>query len=188
MQVFDFDKTIYNRISSLEFTIEAILREPGLLKYSPLVLDTIIKYFTDRLKLDGINDLVKENLKLVTDRKELIDSISLTFWNEKRLKRINHEVLKLVKEEDVICSTSPSFVIEGAKNLIPTKNIITSTLDFDTGELFLNYRDNKVKRIRELYPNADIEALYTDSYSDKPLMDISKNVFLVKGKRLRKIK
>ena len=188
MQVFDFDKTIYDRISSLEFAIEAIKRDPGLLKYSPLVLDTMIKYFTDRLRLDGINDLVKENIKAVTDRKELIDSISLTFWNEKRLKRINHEVLKLVKEEDVICSTSPSFIINGVKELIPTNNIITTTLDFDTGELFLNYKDNKLKRIQELYPNEEIEALYTDSYSDKPLMDISNNVFLVKGKRLRKIK
>ena len=48
--------------------------------------------------------------------------------------------------------------------------------------------ENKVKKIRELYPDKEIEALYTDSYSDKPLMDISKTVYLVKGKRLKKIK
>lgn len=188
MQVFDFDKTIYKRISSLEFAIEAIMKEPSLLKYSPLVVDTMVRYFTDKLNLEGINELVLDYIKVVTDRRELIDKISLTFWNENRLKRLNKNVLKLVNKEDVICSTSPSFIIDGVKNVIPTKNIITTTLDFDTGKLFLNYKENKVKRIKELYPNTIIDALYTDSYSDKPLMDISNNVFLVKGKRLRKIK
>lgn len=188
MKVFDFDKTIYKRISSFEFALEAIRREPRLLMYSPIMIETVIKYFTDTLTLDEITNKLNKFTEVVTDRRELIESISLTFWNENRLRRLNKDLIKLVKEDDVICSTSPSFVVEGALNHLPTKNIITSTVDFENKEIYLNTMENKVKKIRELFPDKEIEALYTDSYSDKPLMDISKTVYLVKGKRLKKIK
>ena len=188
MQVFDFDKTIYKGISSFEFAWEAIKREPGLLKYAKIMVSTIFKYLTNKIHLHSIDGLIKENIQVVTDRKEMIDDISLTFWNEKRLKKLNKEVLKLVKEDDVICSTSPSFVIKGVEDRLPTKNIITTELDFDTGEMFLNFKKNKVAKIQELYPDSKIENLYTDSYTDKPLMDISDHVYLVRGKTLRKIK
>jgi hypothetical protein len=48
--------------------------------------------------------------------------------------------------------------------------------------------DEKVKAFFEAYPNAEIDDLYTDSFNDKPLMDISKNVYLVKGNKIKKIK
>ncbi len=188
MQVFDFDKTIYKGISSFEFAFEAIKREPQLLKYSKIMVSTVFRYLTNKLKLYSIEDLIRENIKVVIDRKELIDNISLTFWNEKRLKRLNKDVLKLVHDEDVICSTSPSFVIEGVRNSLPTKNIITTQVDFETGDLFLNFKRNKVDKIKELYPDSNIENLYTDSYTDRPLMEVAKNVYLVKGKSLKKIK
>lgn len=188
MKVFDFDKTIYKRISSFEFALEAIKREPSLLKYSPIMLGTVIKYLTNTLDLDEITKAVEKNIKVVTDRKDLIDSISLTFWNEDRLKRLNKDMISLVAPEDVICSSSPSFVIDGVRDYLPTKNIITTTLNFETGELFLNAMENKVKKIKELYPDGKIEVLFTDSYSDRPLMDIADQVILIKDRNFRVIK
>ncbi len=41
---------------------------------------------------------------------------------------------------------------------------------------------------RERYPDGEIDNLYTDSYNDKPLMDISRNVFFVKGNKITQIK
>ena len=41
---------------------------------------------------------------------------------------------------------------------------------------------------RERYPEGNIDTLYTDSYNDKPLMDISDNVFFVKGSTIKQIK
>ena len=39
---------------------------------------------------------------------------------------------------------------------------------------------SKVKAFKERYPNAVVEEFYTDSYNDKPLMEISKKTYLVK--------
>ena len=51
----------------------------------------------------------------------------------------------------------------------------------ETGKLeFLCFRENKVKAFKERYPNAVVEEFYTDSYNDKPLMEISKKTYLVK--------
>ena len=188
MQVFDFDKTVYRNISTFEFCIEAIKREPGLLSYTPIMLKTALKYFTNKLDLNGIEEEIKKYMEVVTERRELIQDISLTFWNESRLRKLNKEVIKLIKPEDVICSTSPSFVVEGVKPLLPTDNIVTTTVDFERGDFFLNFKDNKVKKLKELFPNEEIETLYTDSYTDKPLMKEAKSVVLVKGNRLKKIK
>ncbi len=45
-----------------------------------------------------------------------------------------------------------------------------------------------MKRYKELYGGRPIDALYTDSYNDQALMDISKKVYLVKRKGIRKVK
>ena len=39
-----------------------------------------------------------------------------------------------------------------------------------------------------IYPGAEIENFYTDSENDRAMMDISKNVYLVKGQNITKIK
>ena len=48
--------------------------------------------------------------------------------------------------------------------------------------------ENKVKMFRDVYGDVEIDEFYTDSMSDKPMMDISKTVFLVDGEKLIKIK
>ena len=37
-----------------------------------------------------------------------------------------------------------------------------------------------------MFPNGEIEKFYSDSYSDSPLAEISKEAFLVKGDELKK--
>ena len=65
----------------------------------------------------------------------------------------------------------------------------TLELDAKTGEIGeICYHNNKVKMFKKVYGDAEIDEFYTDSMSDKPLMDISKTVFLVDGDKILKIK
>ena len=50
---------------------------------------------------------------------------------------------------------------------------------------YFNFGDNKVKRYKELYGDKRISCLFTDSYNDRALMDISDKVFIVKKGRLK---
>ena len=45
-----------------------------------------------------------------------------------------------------------------------------------------------MKAFFEEYPETEIENFYTDSLNDAPLIEISKNAFLVKGNKITKIK
>ena len=52
----------------------------------------------------------------------------------------------------------------------------------------LMYGENKLIAFRERFPDAVIENFYTDSYSDRPLIEIANNAFMVKGNKITKIK
>ena len=41
-------------------------------------------------------------------------------------------------------------------------------------------------KFKELYKDKEIDVLYTDSYADKPLMDISRKVILIDKKTKEK--
>ena len=50
-------------------------------------------------------------------------------------------------------------------------------------------KTNKVKAFFEEYPDCEIENFYTDSpENDKPLMDIAKHAFVVKGDKITQVK
>ena len=72
-------------------------------------------------------------------------------------------------------------MINGIRNRLHTDHIISSEVDLDSGRFtYLNYKDNKVRRYKELYGDTPIDVFYTDSYNDRALMEISERVYLVK--------
>ena len=63
------------------------------------------------------------------------------------------------------------------------------------GRYYYKNIENARKRFYEIlsdffeeYPDTEIENFYTDSLNDQPLIDISKNAYLVKGDKITKIK
>ena len=72
--------------------------------------------------------------------------------------------------------------------MLNTENIIGTEVDIKQKKIRrLNFGDNKVKKFKELYGDIKIDVLYTDSYNDKALMEISEEVFIVKkGVALKK--
>ena len=94
-----------------------------------------------------------------------------------------------IKKNDVILTCSPSFLIKEIENDLNTKNIVATEIDIDEGKIhFLNFGKNKVKIFQEKFPKKKIQTVYTDSYNDKALMDVAKNVYLVKKGKCTKIK
>ena len=69
------------------------------------------------------------------------------------------------------------------------KNYVGSSIDKKTGKFKrLCFLGNKVEAFYEMFPDGEIDDFYTDSMNDKPLMDIAKRVFLVKGNKITQIK
>jgi phosphoserine phosphatase len=131
---------------------------------------------------------INNYMKVMVMDKDELDALVKKFW-KKKIHKLDRNMLRRIKREDVIITAGPDFLIHGIKKLLNTSNIISSEVDTEKIEVkYFNFGDNKVKKYKELYGDKRINCLYTDSYNDKALMDISDKVYIVKKGRLKLIK
>ncbi len=188
VNVYDFDNTIYDGETLIDYIMYYIKHDPRIWKYVPKLLFIAFK---DACHLFTVEEAIKAYasflegyyIKLENPAENIVD-----FWdkNEKKIKPWYAEVQK---ESDIIVSGTLDFILEEIAKRIGFKRYVGSSIDENTGKFRrLCFLDNKVKYFRELFPDAEIENFYTDSLNDKAMMDISENVYLVKKDKITKIK
>lgn len=188
MKVFDFDNTIYDGECCIDFFLFVFRKKRTFSKYIPLAGYTLLLYKLNKLPISKVEEVADSLSHVLIKYKEETSDLIQEFWKTHQ-NRLKKEMLDKIGEDDIIITASPGVLIDGIKEKLKTKNIICSDLDVNTGKLsFLCMAENKVKAFKTLYPDTSIDEFYTDSMSDKPLMDISDNVFFVKGKNITQIK
>lgn len=189
MRVFDFDNTIYDGESALDFFIYYLKKFPfQVAKYIPEFTKGVIKYKRGKLSIDEALKSYSSIFKDCCARFDNIPEEIDIFWNKNEHK-IKNFYLEMRQSDDVILSASPEVVLNVICKRIGVKNVIGSQLDIERGEIYsICYRENKIGRFREIYPDAVIDEFYTDSFNDRPFMDISENVYFVKKNKVKKIK
>lgn len=187
MNLFDFDNTIYDGESVVDFFVFCLKKKKSLIIYLPIIIFTAFLY---KFKLLSIDRLLKSASKMTFAFKKSNEDFSLLakeFWkiNEKKLKPY---YLAMLTSEDIIITASPSFLINEISYKLKTKKIISSEFNINTGQFeYANFKENKVISLKKRYPNVVIKNFYTDSLNDIPLMRLSKNSYLVKGYKKEKI-
>lgn len=189
MRVFDFDNTIYDGESGMDIFLYYLKRDPkGVAKFVPKFMEGFLKYKRHVITIDEVKSEYASYVKEYFERIENIYDDFENFWDI-NMKNIKSFYPKIQKEDDVVLSACPYCLLSVATKRLGIKNVIATDLNPETGEIGeICYHDNKVKMFRERYGNVEIDEFYTDSMSDKPMMDISKTVFLVDGDKLIKIK
>ena len=111
------------------------------------------------------------------------------FWDGK-MHKIKPFYKSQQQKDDLIITASPDFTIAEICERLGIEHYIASKIDLHTGKiLHFCMRSNKIKAFFEEYPDAQIENFYTDSpKNDKPLIDIARNAYVVKGDVITKIK
>ena len=188
MNVYDFDNTIYRGESSLDLFFYYLKKNPSLVWYSPKAIIGIVKYKLGKVQIDGLLNnyavMAEDFLRGITT----LDADMEDFW-DKHMHKVKPFYVAQQQADDLIISASPDFFLEVLFKRIGIKNFIGTTIDMEKGKVkFVCFRENKVPAFQNKYPNTVIENFYTDSMNDKPLMDLSKNVFMVKGNRIKQIK
>ena len=111
------------------------------------------------------------------------------FW-QKNAGRIYPWFSENAERERVVCSASPEFEIAPVLKKAGVKYIIATRVDPSTGK-FLSENckgEQKVKRIRELLPDAVFVNAYTDHpESDAPMLSLAENRFLIKDGEIIKL-
>ena len=124
MNVYDFDNTIYDGESSLDFFYFYFKKEKGIIQYVPLIGYTLILYKLNLLPLEKLYELASKLSIAILQNKEKAKKLVEEFWciHENKLKP---QFLEKIKKEDIIITAAPRILIDGIKEKLNTENIIT---------------------------------------------------------------
>lgn len=188
MKVFDFDNTLYHGESSLEFGFYLFKKNLKVFFWIPKMLLGLLRYKKCLISREEIINQTNDFMQIIISSKKEVEDMAYEFW-KKNEKYLHQELICTIEEDDVIITASPSFLLEPIKDKLKTSNIICSEIDLANRRVVnLIFGEYKVKAYHEKYGDKIIDSFYTDSYNDKSMMDISKNVFLVERKSFKQIK
>lgn len=176
MNVYDFDKTIYDGDSTLDFYLYCLKKQPTIATYIPKQVMSMMQYkLKQKPKLQFKQDFYGF-LKRVKNREQMVAD----FWEENAHK-IKGWYKVQQKEDDLIISASPQFLLEPICKQLGIKHLIASQVAIETGECLGEncYGEAKVVFLNEKYPDAKIDQFYSDSLTDSPLAKLAKESFLV---------
>ncbi len=181
MNVYDFDKTIYDGDSTIDFYLYCLRRRPKIFCCAFRQCRGILLHKMHKIDTTAMKELFFSFLLKLDDTNALVDA----FWQKKQ-KKIKQWYLQRKEASDVIISASPAFLLQPiCKNLAITEPIATQ-MDISTGRIQgSNCKgEEKVRRFYDQYDNETIQNFYSDSKTDAPLANIAKTAFLVKGNTL----
>lgn len=180
MNCFDFDKTIYKHDSAISFYLFYLKKYPlrvfGIFRIIALFVLNCVGIITTKQFKERYFSFVKH----IKD----IDAFVAEFW-QKQKKNMIQSVVGNIKAGDVVISASPLFLVEPAVKMI-NENVVVYGTDMDkttgliTGENMKG--KEKVKLLNEK-GYTEFDAVYTDSLSDFPILDMATNKYIVCGKK-----
>ena len=181
MNVYDFDETIFHPDSSFCFFCYCLRhRTLAVSKCIPSAVFQFVNYL-----LHGGKDAkeLKEALFSFLNRIDNVEYLVDSFWKE-HSGQIADWYLEQKREDDVIISASPEFLLHPVAELLGVDLIATLMNPYNGKIKGKNCHDReKVRRFRERYSDAQIDEFYSDSFVDEPMARIAGKAFLVRGSK-----
>ena len=182
MNVYDFDKTIYNGDSTVDFWLFCLKKHPLAVRHIPKTVCACVGFRLGFSSRERFKEIFYRFLKDIPNCELEVKA----FW-DKNIQKIKPWYLSQKQDTDVIVSASPDFIIS---EICARLNVrwIASMVDSQTGALLSeNCRGKeKVRRFRERFPTAVIENFYSDSRSDLALAMLAQNAYFVQKDRVSK--
>ena len=182
VNVYDFDKTIYDGDSTAHFYFYCVRRFPSVLFWLPYQGFSFLLYVLGVYKKTQFKERFYRFFRRVKD----IETVVEQFWNEKQ-GGIKAWYLAGRKEDDVIISASPEFLLRPICNRLGIRHLIASRVDARSGAYDGQncYGEEKALRFRAEFPDGVIDNFYSDSLSDAPLAHLAtEQAYLVAGETL----
>lgn len=184
LDIYDFDGTIYNGDSSIDFYMYTLKKKKSIAKYLPklflhLILNKIGKESTKEFKeaffsflkeIENLNEIVKE------------------FWIENKYK-VNNFFLENMNcnKKTYVISASPEFLLK--PYLSKYKNIKLIATKVENNGKIVGENCKGKQKLELLYKkekDVSIENIYSDSIEDMPLVEKAENSFYVHNGKVEK--
>ena len=182
MNIYDFDDTIY------EGDTEVDIVKYGLKTHPILTIESLLK--ANKLNKDYKAGLIEfERVK-----EEMLSFIFKTGNTKNFIKKFVDTHMKNIKpwyknrqtKKDIIATASYEIWINLFAENLGIKYVIGTKTD-EEGHIIGNNckRDEKVRRIKELFPKEDFLTAYSDSSVDIPILELAKESYVVEGNELK---
>lgn len=184
INVYDFDKTIYDGDSTIDFYFFCLKRNKSIILLLPIQIFAMILYL---LKIKE-KEYFKEKFFLFVKRVPNVDLYVKEFWKEKE-KNIKLWYLEKKQSSDLIVSASPEFLLKPLQKRLNISKVIATKVDKKTGKFISKncYGNEKVVRFLKEIKNKKIANFYSDSLSDKPMMKLALESYLVEKNNVKKV-
>ena len=187
MNAYDFDNTIYDGETVVDFFLFCLRKKPSLVKYVPFTLYMLTRYKLGKITLAELEEKAAAYSNRIFGAIDDLPKTVKEFWDAHEHK-IKSFYLMQKRDDDIIISASCGFILREIFNRIGINHYLCSEIDVGTGRIIrLCYNTNKPEIFRKYYPDMHIENFYTDSMSDLPMIKLAGNAYLVKGNNITKI-
>jgi hypothetical protein len=182
MNVYDWDNTIYRGDSTADFVLWLYVHRPLTLLSVFRTAGCGILYGVHLMKKQTFKQNLYHMFVFVKDMDQTADA-----FVEGHMDHVKEWYLVQQKKDDMVISASPEFMIRRFCAKLGIVHVLASQVDPKTGRYTgLNcHGEEKVRRLKEVENNTDIEEFYSDSISDAPLAALAEKAYLVKGDQRR---
>ncbi|MCL2299697.1 MAG: haloacid dehalogenase-like hydrolase [Firmicutes bacterium] len=188
MNVYDFDNTLYDGESALDFFLFCLKKRPALLRFVPSALRGIADYKRRGITIDQVGRRYARIMRACLEGLGDYREAARVFW-DRHEHRIRSFYRDLQQPDDLVISAGPEQSLREICGRLGIRHYIGTVVNEGDGALeFVCFKENKARAFLERWPGREIDNFYTDSMNDKPLMDLAKHVFLVKKGNLKQIK
>ncbi len=180
MNGYDFDDTIFKGNSLRRFYFYCLVRLPYLLLYLPVQIIAVLLRAVRILNKNAFLCVLEWFIVFVPCKRKFIEK----FWN-KNFKRIKQWYFEAKRDDDLILSASPEYLVEVACKRLGVK-CVASKVDMKSGRTFGKHCHGKTKIdfYRSNFGDMPLETFYSDSMTDAPMMKLAKRGYLVKGDKI----
>ena len=181
MNIYDFDKTIYDGDSTAAFIKYCAKRYK---RAYVTIIPTLWAYFLYMLGIytkTRFKEKMYRFLKYVPD----IDSAVTDFWDGHEGNILDYYIAQH-RDSDIIISASPEFLLRPIGDRLGIHKLIASRVDKHTGRSTGEncWGEEKVIRLRDETGITHCDEFYSDSKSDQPLADIADKAYIVRRNTL----
>lgn len=183
MNVYDFDGTIYDGDSTIDFWLFSIKRHPSVILRFPSQAAAAILHKTGKITTVQMKERFLSFVRNIPDI-----TAETELFCRKRMHKIKEWYIEQKHSDDLIISASPEFIVAPFCKNLGNISLIATEADPLTGLISgKNCKgDEKVKRFRSKYGNAEIDEFYSDSLSDLPLAQTAKRSFIVSKNKIKR--
>ncbi len=181
MNIYDFDKTIYDGDSTADFIKFCVKNYKKTLLTLIPTAGAFFLYAIGVYNKTQFKERMYRFLRYVPD----VDVALGEFWDTHE-KNILDYYKAQKKADDIIISASPEFLLEPICERLGITKLIASRVDKKTG-IYTGencWGGEKTKRLLAEYGIEKCENFYSDSFSDTPLAEIADKAYIVRRNNL----